>query len=83
MRHCLVILICCLVGGCANTNANVAQEAAERCAAVGISARDPEFNTCMPAYALETKQHAILNTYRESYSTPPPPRRGRCGDGAC
>ena len=81
MRYGLVILICCLAGGCASST-NVAQEAAERCAAVGISARDPDFNTCMQAYALEAKQNAILNAYRDSYSAPPP-RRGGCGDGSC
>jgi len=80
MRFRLAILICCLIGGCADSNANVAQEAANRCAAVGISARDPDFNSCMQAYALEEKQNAILNAYRQSDS-PPPTRRGRCGDG--
>ena len=82
MRYGLVILSFCLIGGCADTKTNLAQDAADRCAAVGISARDPDFNTCMQAYALEAKQDSILNAYRQSDSVPPP-RRGRCGDGAC
>lgn len=82
MRHGLVILIFSLAGGCADTKTDVTQEAAVRCAAVGISARDPDFNTCMQAYALEAKQDSIINAYRQSDSVPPP-RRARCGDGAC
>jgi hypothetical protein len=82
MRYGPAILICCLIGGCADTTTNVAQEAANRCAAVGISARDPDFSSCMQAYALEAKQDAILNAYRETDS-PRPAHRGRCGDGAC
>jgi hypothetical protein len=74
MRYGFLVLLITVVGGCGTSN--VAQEAADRCAAVGISARDPDFMSCTQAYRLETQQGAISNAYGQAVNTPAPPRRG-------
>ena len=74
MRYGFLILISCLAGGCANSN--VAQDAADRCAQVGISAKDPDFMSCTQAYRLQSQQNAISNAYGQTVDSPPPPRRG-------
>jgi hypothetical protein len=79
MRYIVAMAVLLGAGACANQN--VAQDAADRCAAVGISARDPDFNSCMQAYVLESKQNAILNAYRQSDDPGLLARRRRCGDG--
>jgi len=74
MRYGFLALLLTLVGGCATSN--VAQEAADRCAAVGISERDPDFMSCTQAYRLQMQQGAISNAYGQAVNTPAPPRRG-------
>lgn len=74
MRYGFVILILYLAGGCATSN--VAQEVADRCAQVGISAKDPDFMSCTQAYRPQSQQNAISNAYGQTVDAPPPPRRG-------
>jgi hypothetical protein len=74
MRYGFVILFLGLTGGCASPN--VAQEAADRCEQVGISANDPDFTACTQAYRLQSQQNAISNAYGQTVDVPAPPRRG-------
>ena len=83
MRYAFAALACCILVACANPNAM--QEAADRCAAVGISARDSDFIACTEAYRLETQQTAISNAYRDAVDFGPRRRRAnQCTDpSAC
>jgi hypothetical protein len=51
------------------------EEALNRCAAVGISARDPDFMVCTEAYRLENQQAEIGNAYRNAADNMIPRRR--------
>lgn len=73
MRYAFAALICWIIAGCANTDAM--QQAVDRCAAVGISARDPDFIACTEAYRLETQQAGISNAYRNADDMEPRRRR--------
>ncbi len=79
MRYVFAAVALWMVAGCANPNAM--QEAADRCAAVGISARDPDFTACTQAYRLESQQTAIGNAYRNAVDFGPRRRRAnQCTD---
>ena len=73
MRTLFAIAIVLVTAACAAPDA--AQEAAARCAAVGISARDPDFGTCTKAYVLEAEQAELGSNYRQIEDTVTPPRR--------
>ena len=73
MRCTFALLALWMVAGCADPTAR--QEATNRCAAVGISARDADFAACIEAYRLETQQTGISNAYRDAVDMGPRPRR--------
>ncbi len=83
MRAVLVVIAVVVLGGCANPRGM--QEAADRCAAVGISPRDADFAACTKAYTLESEQASLSTTYQRTIDTPLRPRRfSHCTDiGAC
>jgi hypothetical protein len=73
MRYAFALLALWMIAGCADPTAR--QEATNRCAAVGISARDPDFAACTEAYRLETQQTGISNAYQNAAEMGPRPRR--------
>jgi len=73
MRCTFALLALWMIAGCADPTAR--QEATERCAAVGISARDLDFIACTEAYRLETQQSGISNAYRNAVDMQPRRRR--------
>ena len=73
MRYCFSAATIFIVSGCADPDAM--QQAADRCAAVGISARDPDFIACTSAYRLESQQTGIGNAYRNATDMEPRRRR--------
>ena len=76
MRYAVAIAVLWTLLGCANPN--VMQEAADRCAAVGISQHDADFLACTQAYRLDTLQTSISNSYRNAVDSVP--RRRRAND---
>lgn len=72
-RYLLAGIAVWALAGCANPTAM--EEAVNRCAAVGISARDPDFMVCTEAYRLENQQAEIGNAYRNATDNMIPRRR--------
>jgi Tfp pilus assembly protein PilW len=73
MRCTFAFLALWVIAGCADPTAR--QEATNRCAAVGISARDPDFLACTEAYRLETQQSGISSAYQNAVDMQPRRRR--------
>jgi len=62
MRN-LILIGLAAVGISACANDSERQAAILQCQAVGISQRDPEFDLCTRAYALQAKQDSLETAY--------------------
>ena len=73
MRNALLLAIA-ITGlcGCANESERLA--AAVECQSVGITQRDPQYDTCMRAYTLQARQDTLETTYHRA-ANPVPDRK--------
>ena len=70
MRHALVLTIAVIgLCGCAGDSERLAADA--QCQAVGISQRDPQYDTCMHAYTLQARQDSLETTYHRAANAVP------------
>jgi len=60
----LTLALAGLCGCAANDSQRLA--AAAQCQAVGITERDPQYDTCMHAYTLQANQDSLETTYHRA-----------------
>ena len=64
-----------VIGLAACANDAQRQAAVLHCEQVGITQRDPQFETCIYAYGLQAKEDALSNSYDGLLNAFPPPDR--------
>jgi len=78
MRTLIVLSLAALaMCGCAADEQANKQAAITRCEAVGITQKDPQFDTCAYAYGLQAKQDALEGAYVKQSNPFPDPRERR------
>jgi len=78
MRTFLVLMVAAIgMCACAGDEQAQRQAAVTRCEAVGITQKDPQFETCTYAYGLQAKQDALETAFEKQSNPFPDPRERR------
>ncbi len=67
----VLFLTCAVIGLCGCASDTQRQAAITQCQEVGISQRDPQFDTCTRAYTLQGNQDTLETAYHRALNAVP------------